>query len=120
MARRVIEGQIGMFDEGEGRTTEVVPHWTRTSSVNAFGVATFPIGEGVGGRETPARVLTLAEIEGLEPFRTEGLCTGDDCALWNDDLDTCGLSPASLQLLMKTAVCDAAAEIMRVVGDDLR
>ena len=69
MARRVIEGQIGMFDAGEGGTTEVV-RATRTSSDPAEGGATFPIGEDLGERETPARVLTLAEIEGLEPFRS--------------------------------------------------
>ena len=68
----------------------------------------------------PTTIKRIEEVTGPCPFRAEGLCTGDDCALWNDDLDTCGLSPASLQLLMKTAVCDAAAEIMRVVGDDLR
>ncbi len=69
MARRVIEGQIGMFDAGEGGTTEVV-RATRTSSVSGEAADTFPRGEGLGGRKTPARVLTLAEIENLEPFRT--------------------------------------------------
>lgn len=54
------------------------------------------------------------------PFRAEGICTGDDCALWNDDVSACRLSPNSLQLLMKTAVADAAVEIMRAVGDDLK
>lgn len=54
------------------------------------------------------------------PFRAEGLCTGDDCALWNDDLDACGLSAVSLHLLVKTAITDAATEIMRAVGDDRR
>ena len=54
------------------------------------------------------------------PFRTEGLCTGDDCALWNDYLDACGLSAVSLQLLMKTAITDAAVEIARHLGDDLK
>ena len=63
---------------------------------------------------------TPNEIQGPCPFRTEGLCTGDDCALWNDDLTACGLSPVSLQLIMKTAFTDAAVEIMRAVGDDLK
>ncbi len=65
MARRVIEGQVGMFDAGERDTG--VARATRTSSVSGEAVATFPIGEGLG---EPARVLTLAEIEGLEPFQS--------------------------------------------------
>ena len=60
------------------------------------------------------------EATGPCPFRAEGLCTGDDCALWNEDLDACGLSAVSLQLLMKTAVTDAAGEIARAMGDDLK
>jgi len=37
--------------------------------------------------------------------------------LWNDDVNACGLSAGSLQLLMKTAVTDAAVEIARHMGD---
>ena len=68
----------------------------------------------------PTTIKRTEEVTGPCPFRTEGQCSRKGCALWNDDLDTCGLSAVSLQLLMKTAVCDAAAEIMRAVGDDLR
>lgn len=68
----------------------------------------------------PTTIKRTEEATGPCPFRAEGLCTGDDCALWNDDLDTCGLSAVSLQLLVKTAFTDAAAEIMRAVGDDRR
>ncbi len=61
MARRVIEGQIGMFDEGEG---DVGGHLFR----HGFAVPPSPQGEGLKS-EGEARVLTLAEIENLEPFR---------------------------------------------------
>ena len=40
--------------------------------------------------------------------------------MWNDDVNACGLSPISLHLLMKTAVADASADIMRAMGDDRR
>ena len=40
--------------------------------------------------------------------------------LYNDDVRACGLSPDSLQLLVKTAATDAAAEILRALGDDRR
>ena len=67
MARRVIEGQIGMFDAGmeraEGGTA------TRTSSAHTEGGAIFPNGEGLGD-DGEARVLTLETLGGLEPFRS--------------------------------------------------
>lgn len=65
--------------------------------------------------ETPERAMP-----GPCPFRAEGICTGDDCVMWNDDLAACGLSPVSLQLIVKTALTDAAAEIMQAIGDDGR
>ena len=67
MARRVIEGQIGMFDAGMGRAEGGTA--TRTSS-DRLRRPPSPEGKAFGGRETPATVLTLAEIEGLEPFRS--------------------------------------------------
>lgn len=60
----------------------------------------------------PTTIKRTEEVTGPCPFRAEGLCTGDDCALWNDDLDACGLSTVSLQLLMKTAITDAAVEVI--------
>ncbi len=60
------------------------------------------------------------EATGPCPFRTEGQCSRKGCALWNDDLGTCGLSAVSLHLLVKTAITDAAVEIMRTMGDDRR
>ena len=68
MARHVIEGQVGMFDAGIMEPREVQrpgPHPTPPKAGPPS-----PKGEGLGGRETPARVLTLAEIENLEPFRS--------------------------------------------------
>ena len=60
------------------------------------------------------------ENAGRCPFRAGGRCGRTDCSLWNDDLGACGLSPDSLQLLMRTAITDAAAEIHRYMGDDRR
>lgn len=62
MARRVIEGQVDVFEvlrEGseDGRPLPSAPKALPPS----------PKGEGLG---KPARVLTLAEIGGLEPFRS--------------------------------------------------
>lgn len=54
------------------------------------------------------------------PFRAKGQCSRKGCALWNDDLDTCGLSAVSLHLLVKAAITDAAMEIARHMGDDGR
>ena len=62
----------------------------------------------------------IEEAQGPCPFRTEGQCSRKGCALWNDDVNACGLSAGSLQLLMKTAVTDAAVEIARHMGDDLK
>jgi hypothetical protein len=76
MARRVIEGQIGMFDAGD--VGPGIARATMTSSVSARSAETPSSkrsesfrakGKAFGGRETPARVLTLAEIENLEPFK---------------------------------------------------
>lgn len=62
----------------------------------------------------------IEEVPGPCPFRTEGQCSRKGCALWNDDVNACGLSAGSLQLLVKTAITDAAVEIARHMGDDGR
>ena len=68
MARRVIKGQIGMFDAGEGNAG--VARATRTSSVTPHSGAT-PSPEGKAlGDDGEARVLTLEALGGLEPFRS--------------------------------------------------
>ena len=36
--------------------------------------------------------------------------------MWNDDVNACGLSPISLHLLMKTAMTDAAVEVMQAMS----
>ena len=65
-------------------------------------------------------IKRIDEAPGPCPFRVEGQCSRKGCALWNDDLNACGLSAVSLQLLVKTAVTDAAVEIARHLGDDGR
>ncbi len=59
---------------------------------------------------------TEKNSQGPCPFRAEGICTGDDCVMWNDDVSACGLSPISLHLLMKTAVADASVEVMQAMS----
>ena len=49
-----------------------------------------------------------------------GPCLGASCALYNDDVSACALSADSLQLLVRTAVTDAAVEIAKHLGDDLK
>ena len=44
---------------------------------------------------------TEKNSQGPCPFRAEGICTGDDCVMWNDDVNACGPSPISLHLMMK-------------------
>ena len=53
---------------------------------------------------------TEKNSQGPYPFRAEGICTGDDCVMWNDDVNAYGLSPIILHLL-KTARTDAATEV---------
>ena len=61
MARRVIEGQVDVFEVlREGNVGE------RPLPSAPKALTPSPKGEGLG---EPARVLTLAEIENLEPFR---------------------------------------------------
>ena len=64
MARRVIEGQIGMFDAGMGRAEGGTA--IRTSS-GAHSAPPSPEGKAFG---EAARVLTLEALGGLEPFRS--------------------------------------------------
>ena len=68
MARRVIEGQIGMFDAGERGTTEVI-RATRTSSVSGEAAATFPRGEGLGKPEQPSALARAVERAAAMPAR---------------------------------------------------
>ncbi|MBR7187792.1 MAG: hypothetical protein IKD53_04490 [Clostridia bacterium] len=63
---------------------------------------------------------TIKKIELYCPINCSGVCAKERCALYNDDVRACGLSPDSLQLLVKTAATDAAAEILRALGDDRR
>ena len=41
-----------------------------------------------------------------------GPCLGARCALWSDDARACVLAPDSIHLLVRTAVTDAAVDIM--------
>ena len=47
-------------------------------------------------------------------------CLGASCALYNDDARGCVLNAQSLHLIVRTAISDAAVEISRHMGDDLK
>ncbi len=44
-------------------------------------------------------------------------CRGDQCALWNDDWRECSLSCVSLYSGIRSAMCDAAVEVIGHYGD---
>ena len=68
MARRVVNGQIGLFDAMMNIAERGTA--TRTSSVSAR-IAEPPSPEGKAfGYDDEARVLTLEALGGLEPFRS--------------------------------------------------
>lgn len=47
------------------------------------------------------------------PFMRLSRCLGARCELYNEDARGCALGPLSLQLLLRTALTDAAVEILR-------
>ncbi len=69
---------------------------------------------------TQINVNGKRETAGRCPFREEGRCTMEGCALWNEDVRACALSPYSLHLIVKTAVCDASVEIWKARRDARR
>ena len=65
-------------------------------------------------------VTTIKKINPPYCPVVHGPCLGASCALYNDDVSACALSADSLQLLVRTAVTDAAVEITKHLGDDLK
>lgn len=49
-----------------------------------------------------------------------GSCIGARCAWYNGDVSACVLAADSLQLIFRTAATDAAADIHKAYGDDLK
>lgn len=47
-----------------------------------------------------------------------GPCLGAKCALYNDDARACALAADSLQLILRTAVSDAAVDVANHYGGD--
>ena len=69
---------------------------------------------------TQIKTKERPEKAGSCPFREKGRCTREGCAPWNEDVRACALSPYSLHLIVKTAVCDASVEIWRARQDARR
>ena len=63
--------------------------------------------------QTKTKVNADGLITGpLCPFKTNTPCLGTRCAIYNDDLLCCTLASDSLHLLARTAITDAAVEIV--------
>ena len=52
------------------------------------------------------------ETRSLCPLAGFAECRGERCALWDDDWTLCSLSSGSRYSSIRTAVCDAAVEVM--------
>ena len=52
------------------------------------------------------------EARSLCPLAGFAECRGERCALWDDDWTLCSLSSGSRYSSIRTAVCDAAVEVM--------
>ena len=44
-------------------------------------------------------------------------CRGERCMIWDDDWRVCSLNNGSLYSMVRTAVCDAAVEVIGHYGD---
>ena len=60
-----------------------------------------------------------AEVEPLCPM-TRQTCMARRCLLWDEDYHVCGMTPVSRYNQTRDAVTDAAVEIMKAYGDDLK
>ena len=57
------------------------------------------------------------ETRSLCPLAGFAECRGERCALWDDDWVLCSLSSGSRYSGIRTAVCDAAVEVMGEYGE---
>jgi len=58
------------------------------------------------------------EARGLCPLAGFAECRGERCALWDDDWTVCGLSSGSRYSGVRAAVCDAAVDVMKSMGEN--
>lgn len=58
------------------------------------------------------------ETRPLCPLAWFAECRGERCALWDDDWALCSLSSGSRYSGIRTAVCDAAVEVMGEYGGE--
>ena len=72
-------------------------------------------------KEPPRATLAVdsAEVEPLCPMSRQG-CMGKNCLFWDEDYDLCAMSPLSFYNQIRDAVTDAAVELIRAYGDDLK
>ena len=67
----------------------------------------------------PKKNPEVAEEGPLCPM-TRKTCLGEACLFWDEDYNVCSMNPASLYNQIRDAVTDAAVEVMKAYGDDLR
>ena len=58
------------------------------------------------------------EARPLCPLAGFAECRGERCALWDDDWTLCSLSSGSQYSGIHAAVCDAAVEVMKSMGEN--
>ena len=51
---------------------------------------------------------------------TRKKCLDKGCLFWDEDYGVCAMSPLSLYNQIRDAVTDAAVEVLKAYGDDLR
>ena len=54
------------------------------------------------------------------PLGQNRFCYNDRCALWSDDWNACSLSCHAIHNAMRTALTDAAVEVIKAYVDDGR
>ena len=67
----------------------------------------------------PPKKAAVAEEGPLCPM-TRKTCLGDACLCWDETYKVCSMHPASLYNQIRDAVTDAAVEVIKAYGDDLR
>ena len=72
-------------------------------------------------KEAPRATLAVdsAEVEPLCPMTRQG-CMAKACLFWDETYNVCGMTPVSRYNQTRNAVTDAAVELFRAYGDDLR
>lgn len=72
--------------------------------------------------KNPPRPAPAADAEKSGPLcpMTRKKCLDKGCLFWDEDYGVCAMSPLSLYNQIRDAVTDAAVEVLKAYGDDLR